>query len=174
MTQLYDTISIACQEHFIIPIFFYFPTQEERERQITMVRERIARVRYERTMTMREPKDEKAQGFESLLSEEEKQGLSEEEKMKRVAAKMEEKFKSETRRVSVALAPPSQSLSASASSADVSDEDSAHVERSSHVLDEKSRERKLKERMASRKRERRKSAVPAPPENIGAEGGADE
>ena len=68
-----------------------------------MVRERIARVRYERTMTMREPKDEKAQGFESLLSEEEKQGLSEEEKMKRVAAKMEEKFKSETRRVSVAV-----------------------------------------------------------------------
>ena len=68
-----------------------------------MVRERIARVRYERTMTMREPRDEKAQGFESLLSEEEKQGLSEEEKMKRVAAKMEEKFKSETRRVSVAV-----------------------------------------------------------------------
>ena len=54
-------------------------------------------------MTMREPKDEKAQGFESLLSEEEKQGLSEEEKMKRIAAKMEEKFKSEQRRVSVSL-----------------------------------------------------------------------
>lgn len=82
---------------------FCFATQEERERQITMVRERIARVRHERTMTMREPKDEKAQGFESLLSEEEKQGLSEEEKMKRIAAKMEEKFKSETRRVSVAV-----------------------------------------------------------------------
>lgn len=65
-----------------------------------MVRERIARVRYERTMTMREPKDEKAQGFESLLTEEEKEGLSEEEKMKRIAAKMEERFKSETRRVS--------------------------------------------------------------------------
>ena len=77
-----------------------FPLQEERERQITMVRERIARVRYERTMTMREPKDEKAQGFESLLTEEEKEGLNEEEKMKRIAAKMEERFKSETRRVS--------------------------------------------------------------------------
>ena len=103
MIYLYSAISIACQERFVIPIFLYFPSQEERERQITMVRERIARVRYERTMTMREPKDEKAQGFESLLSEEEKQGLSEEEKMKRVAAKMEEKFKSETRRVSVAV-----------------------------------------------------------------------
>lgn len=69
-----------------------------------MVRERIARVRYERTMTMREPKDEKAQGFESLLTEEEKEGLSEEEKMKRIAAKMEEKFKSEQRRVSTVSA----------------------------------------------------------------------
>ena len=69
-----------------------------------MVRERIARVRYERTMTMREPKDEKAQGFESLLTEEEKAGLSEEEKMKRIAAKMEEKFKSEQRRVSTVTA----------------------------------------------------------------------
>ena len=76
-----------------------------------MVRERITRVRHERTMTMREPKDEKAQGFESLLSEEEKQGLSEEEKMKRVAAKMEEKFKSETRRVSVAVSGMSTKLS---------------------------------------------------------------
>ena len=69
-----------------------------------MVRERIARVRYERTMTMREPKDEKAQGFESLLTEEEKAGLSEEEKMKRIAAKMEEKFKSEQRRASTVAA----------------------------------------------------------------------
>ena len=55
-------------------------------------------------MTMREPKDEKAQGFESLLTEEEKEGLSEEEKMKRIAAKMEEKFKSEQRRVSTVSA----------------------------------------------------------------------
>ena len=69
-----------------------------------MVRERIARVRYERTMTMREPKDEKAQGFDSLLTEEEKAGLSEEEKMKRIAAKMEEKFKSEQRRASTVAA----------------------------------------------------------------------
>ena len=55
-------------------------------------------------MTMREPNDEKAQGFESLLTEEEKEGLSEEEKMKRIAAKMEEKFKSEQRRVSTVSA----------------------------------------------------------------------
>ena len=52
-------------------------------------------------MTVREPKDDKAQGFESLLTEEEKQGLSEEERMNRIAAKMQEKFKNEPRRVSV-------------------------------------------------------------------------
>mgnify|MGYP000117374317 FL=1 len=75
--------------------------QEERERQVARVRDRINRVRYERTMTVREPKDDKAQGFDSLLTEEEKQGLSEEEKMNRIAAKMQEKFKSEPRRVSV-------------------------------------------------------------------------
>ncbi|PFX16028.1 hypothetical protein AWC38_SpisGene19720 [Stylophora pistillata] len=150
--------------------------KEERERQITMVRERIARVRYERTMTMREPKDEKAQGFESLLTEEEKEGLSEEERMKRIAAKMEEKFKSEQRRVSTvsALAPPSQSFSAGGSSAETSEEEGPHTERSSQLLDEKSRNKKLKERMASRKRERRRSVVPPSGEEGGATGGADE
>jgi len=146
--------------------------KEERERQITMVRERIARVRHERTMTMREPKDEKAQGFESLLTEEEKAGLSEEEKMKRIAAKMEEKFKNEQRRASTvaALAPPGQSLNTS--SAEASEDEGAHPERSSQILDEKSRQKKLKERMASRKRERRRSIAPVPDE-AGATGGAD-
>ena len=98
-------------------LFFFFSdlsnnlsTQEERERQITMVRERIARVRYERTMTMKEPKEDKGQGFENLLTEEEKHGLSEEDKMKRIAAKMEEKFKSETRRVSTIAAVSIQSF----------------------------------------------------------------
>lgn len=147
--------------------------KEERERQITMVRERIARVRYERTMTMREPKDEKAQGFESLLTEEEKAGLSEEEKMKRIAAKMEEKFKNEQRRASTvaALAPPGQSLNTS--SAEASEDEGAHPERSSQILDEKSRQKKLKERMASRKRERRRSIAPVPDE-AGATGGDDD
>lgn len=147
--------------------------KEERERQVARVRDRINRVRYERTMTVREPKDDKAQGFDSLLTEEEKQGLSEEEIMNRVAAKMQEKFKNEPRRVSVvSLSPPDQSHGAS--SAEASDEDSSHAERSSHVLDEKSRQKKLKERMASRRRERRKSAVPAVMEDAGMAEGADE
>lgn len=72
----------------------------------------------------------------------------------------------------MSLSPPDQSLGAS--SAEASDEESSHVERSSHVLDEKSRQKKLKERMASRKRERRKSAVPAVMEDAGIAEGADE
>ena len=76
--------------------------QEERERQLTMVRDRISRVRHERTMTMKEPQSE-SRGFEHILTEEEKEGLSPEEKMKLIAAKMEQKFKVEERRTSTTV-----------------------------------------------------------------------
>ena len=75
--------------------------QEESDRVVARIRDRIKRYRYRCKMTVREPKDGKAQGFYSFLTEEEKQGLSKEEKMKRIAAKMEEKFKNEQRRLSV-------------------------------------------------------------------------
>ena len=76
--------------------------QEERDRQFTLVRDRISRVRHERTMTMMEPgKDSK--GFAHILSQEEAEGLSDEEKMKLIAAKMEEKFKVEERRASTTV-----------------------------------------------------------------------
>lgn len=68
------------------------------------------------------------------------------------------------------LAPPGQSLNTS--SAEASEDEGAHPERSSQILDEKSRQKKLKERMASRKRERRRSIAPVPDE-AGATGGAD-
>ena len=67
-----------------------------------MVRDRISRVRHERTMTMKEPRSE-SRGFEHILTEEEKEGLSPEEKMKLIAAKMERKFKVEERRVSTTV-----------------------------------------------------------------------
>ena len=69
--------------------------QEERERQIASIRERVARIKYERTMTMKEPKDPNAVGFESVLNPDEAKGLSEDEKMARIAKEMEKKFKSE-------------------------------------------------------------------------------
>ena len=68
-----------------------------------MVRERIARVRHERTMTVKEPKDSTALGFENMLTDKEKEGLTEEEQMKMVATKMQEKFKTEQRRTSVTV-----------------------------------------------------------------------
>lgn len=61
-----------------------------------MIRDRITRVRYERTQTMKEPRDPNApKGFSSFQDDEELEGLSQDEKMKRIAAKMEEKFKIE-------------------------------------------------------------------------------
>lgn len=76
--------------------------QEERERQQTMIRDRIMRVRYERTMTMKEPKSE-SKGFDHILTREEAEGLSPEDRMKLIAAKMEQKFKVEERRASTTV-----------------------------------------------------------------------
>ena len=75
-----------------------------------MVRDRISRVRYERTMTMKEPKSE-SKGFDHILTQEEAEGLSPEERMKLIAAKMEQKFKVEERRVSTTVRKFSKSLS---------------------------------------------------------------
>lgn len=69
---------------------------------MTMVRDRIQRARYERTMTMKEPRSE-SKGFDHILTREEAEGLSSEEKMKLIAAKMEQKFKVEERRVSITV-----------------------------------------------------------------------
>jgi hypothetical protein len=51
---------------------------------------------------MKEPQSE-SRGFEHILTEEEKEGLSPEEKMKLIAAKMEQKFKVEERRASTTV-----------------------------------------------------------------------
>lgn len=67
-----------------------------------MVRDRLSRVRYERTMTMKEPRSE-SKGFDHILTQEEAEGLSAEERMKLIAAKMEQKFKVEERRVSTTV-----------------------------------------------------------------------
>ena len=69
--------------------------QSERERQIAAVRDRVARIKYERTMTIKEPRDESSTGFEALLDEQETQGLTEDEKMTRIAKKMEMKLREE-------------------------------------------------------------------------------
>ena len=55
----------------------------------------MARIKYERTMTIKEPRDESSTGFEALLDEQETQGLTEDEKMTRIAKKMEMKLREE-------------------------------------------------------------------------------
>lgn len=61
-----------------------------------MIRDRITRVRYERTQTMKEPRDPDApKGFSSFQDDKEVEGLSQDERMKLVAARMEEQFKKE-------------------------------------------------------------------------------
>ena len=80
----------------LLDSFFVLFFQNERERQIQSVQERVKRMKYERTMTVKEPKEEGGvEGFSSLLEDEEALGLTEDEKMARIAKKMELKFKQE-------------------------------------------------------------------------------
>ena len=60
-----------------------------------MVKERVARKRYERTMTMKEKSDKMAKQFDQLLTHNEKEGLTQDEKMALAAKKMQEKFRME-------------------------------------------------------------------------------
>ena len=66
--------------------------QEERDRQITMMKERVARVRYERTMTMMERGDKSAKKFDELVTDKDMAGMSEDERMALAARRMQTKF----------------------------------------------------------------------------------
>ncbi|XP_064633679.1 golgin subfamily A member 4-like [Lineus longissimus] len=65
----------------------------ERERQMTMIKERVARVRFERTMTMRQKSNQTSAQFETLLQD--SSSLSEDEKMALAAKRMQDKFKTD-------------------------------------------------------------------------------
>ncbi|XP_022097553.1 trichohyalin-like isoform X2 [Acanthaster planci] len=66
--------------------------KEERDRQLTMVKERIEKVRYERTQTMKLKKDLNAKTFKDMMEPDRDSGLSKDEKMAQVAANMQRKF----------------------------------------------------------------------------------
>ncbi|XP_071784125.1 uncharacterized protein [Asterias amurensis] len=66
--------------------------KEERDRQITMVRERIQKVRFERTQTMKLKKDLNATAFKDIVPAETE---DKDEKMAQLAAKMQQKFMSD-------------------------------------------------------------------------------
>ena len=60
-----------------------------------MMKERVARVKYERTMTMKEKGAQSAKTFEDLLGDREAAGMTEDEKMSLAAKRMQEKFNQE-------------------------------------------------------------------------------
>ncbi|XP_070559138.1 trichohyalin-like isoform X2 [Ptychodera flava] len=67
--------------------------KEERERQINTVKERIARVRYERTMTMKQRAAQNTKTFNEMLEPIESEETQGDEKMANLAAQMNERFK---------------------------------------------------------------------------------
>ena len=62
-------------------------------------KERVARVRYERTMTMKDLGEKKARKFDELVQDQGTTGLSEHERMALAAKRMESKFKEEREHV---------------------------------------------------------------------------
>lgn len=67
--------------------------QEEREKQMTMVRERIQKVKFERTQTMLRRDGREKKAFLNVLGDEsESKSLSQDEKMSLAAEKMQQKF----------------------------------------------------------------------------------
>ena len=62
------------------------------------MKERVERVRYERTMTMKEKSNQK-KGFSDVVQDDETKGMTEDEKMALAAKKMQEKFSQEEKNV---------------------------------------------------------------------------
>jgi len=70
----------------------FFFIQEEHDRQLEKTRERVARVRYEKTMTMKQRGDKSAKKFDEMVSGE-GGSMSKDERMQLAAKQMEEQFK---------------------------------------------------------------------------------
>eukprot|EP00794_Sanderia_malayensis_P006079 gene6079-6782_t len=119
----------------------------ERERQIESVRNRVARIKYERTLTIKEPVDESSpSGFNKLLTDKETDGLTEDEKMAKAARKLELIMRQEGTKID------EQTL---AEESDKSDGET--IEPSAHgvKLDEKMQLQKLKDRYKQKKKSRK-------------------
>ncbi|XP_078676996.1 uncharacterized protein LOC144913832 [Branchiostoma floridae x Branchiostoma belcheri] len=68
---------------------------EDRQRQLTMVKERLDKVKYERTMTIKARQRASQAKFEEMLNPQEAQALSRDEKMNRAAEEMMRKFRTD-------------------------------------------------------------------------------
>ncbi len=83
--------------------FFLLPLQEERDRQIAMMKERVSRVRYERTITMKAKGALSAKKFDDLVNEKETSNMSEDDKMSLAAHRMQKKFQEEEEGVKLGI-----------------------------------------------------------------------
>ncbi|XP_078596993.1 uncharacterized protein LOC144873475 isoform X1 [Branchiostoma floridae x Branchiostoma japonicum] len=68
---------------------------EDRQRQLTMVKERLDKVKYERTMTIKARQRASQAKFEEMLNPQDVQQLSRDEKMNRAAEEMMRKFRTD-------------------------------------------------------------------------------
>ncbi|XP_077983007.1 uncharacterized protein LOC144437842 isoform X2 [Glandiceps talaboti] len=139
--------------------------KNERDRQITMVKERIARVRYERTMTMKEQGAKNTKTFNEMM---EASGTDDDDGMAKMAAKMNRKFKKDELEV--------KKGTKSMLDEDVveeEDEETAQSQRRvkfddgpkiSKNMSSKEKEKILKERHAKRKKLTRKGSFAAAPD----------
>nr|XP_006823325.1 PREDICTED: trichohyalin-like [Saccoglossus kowalevskii] len=141
--------------------------KDERERQITMVKERIARVRYERTMTMKERANKNTADFEKMLSPDDPNGTPSDEKMSKLAADLNQRFKKDEmdikKGVKSMLAEDNVPEGKSKPKKTVTIDDGT---KSSRKIDDKEKERIMKERLAQRRKKQfvKKGSLAAAPD----------
>ncbi|KAJ8047726.1 hypothetical protein HOLleu_06793 [Holothuria leucospilota] len=138
--------------------------KEEREKQMTMVRERIQKVKFERTQTMLRKDGREKKAFLNVLGDEsESKSLSQDEKMSLAAEKMQQKFLKEQAQYKAgeisALQPDSDdAMSLSSAGSKPSTPNQPVRPKSSRILKAKDRERLLKEKRAEKKRQKEEAS----------------
>ncbi|XP_038068700.1 trichohyalin-like isoform X2 [Patiria miniata] len=162
--------------------------KDERDRQLTMVKERIEKVRYERTQTMKLKKDLNAKAFKDMMEPEKDGGPSKDEKMAQLAASMQKKFMEDEEEIrkgskkeldtvteESAVAPdddddhpdgasaqPSAAAPASSRAQPPSGPQEDHPSPASRKLGDRERTMMIKEKLAKKRKSRRSSLAAAP------------
>ncbi|XP_041457735.1 trichohyalin-like isoform X3 [Lytechinus variegatus] len=127
--------------------------KDERERQIAMVKERVQRVRYERTQTMKFKGEGKKQ-FQDYLEKEES-GLTEDEKMMKIADRINSQFKRDESSYRAghksAFTADDEELVSNSSGSKPSTPQGSARPKTGRLLGQKERERLIKSRQAKRR-----------------------
>eukprot|EP00057_Strongylocentrotus_purpuratus_P011445 XP_011665919.1 PREDICTED: trichohyalin isoform X2 [Strongylocentrotus purpuratus] len=127
--------------------------KDERERQIALVKERVQRVRYERTQTMKFKGDDKKR-FKDYL-EKEDSGLSEDEKMTKIADRINSQFKRHESSYRAghksAFEPDEDELASNSSGSKPATPQGSARPKTGRLLGQKEREQLIKSRQAKRR-----------------------